>query len=1085
MKKEKFKLLLSVSIGLMHMLMTNLYASSIDKPSYLSVSLYFETQQMVSGTVLDDQNIPLPGASVVLMGTTKGVVADFDGKFSIEASKGDVLVVSYIGYETMQVSIQDQTDIIVKLNASSSQLEEVVVTALGIKKEKRRIGYAVQELGGESLQKAQTSNVMESLTGKISGLTISNSNEVFTSPKIYLRGSKPLVVIDGVPSPDTDFQNISSDDIESISVLKAASASALYGSQGLNGAVQITLKSGSNVDIGTSVFVNSSTSFQTDFLVIPRAQTEYGPGNAGVYQFGTGAAGGGGFNDFDYSIWGPKFDGRLIKQFDSPIDPNTGERIPTPWISRGPYNLKNYMETGVVSTNNVTVSTKGEKGNFTISNTYKYTKASEPGAKVDVNILRLRGLLNITDKLSAEGSLQHSYQFASNLPSAGYGPQSPIYTMSLWGGAHWDVRNFKDYWDPGQEGVKQRFVENWRYNNPYALAHALRKPYTKNDVLGFLKLNYKVNDQIALYIKTTLNTWNRTRDEEIEMDIYDYSIPDRGGRYRHSQDELVESNTDFLVSYNNSFFNKTFSLDATLGGNQRYYGYDYNYATTTQLVVPGVFKLSNSVDQVTPLSYKEKKGVYSAYANLDMAYKTQFYLGITGRVDNTTTLPKGNNTFFYPSVYMSAVLSDIFELPSSINFLKLRTAYAKVGGDLGNDLNYNLTGQELIDNRSSGSDKIYSARNSYITGGRYRNLPLASYPNILDNPNLSPSFNTSYEYGLEGKFFKNRFGFDFSYFENNYGPGIFTQRFSQTSGYEGVILNGKTTQRRGIDFTVDITPIRSENFTWNTTVNYSRFKETLTSLPNLPDGTPQTQDGRVKLGDRVDQFWMTSWETSPDGQLVIKTSGLPKTADVDLFRGYQYPDYTASVFNSLNYKNLNLSFLFDGRFGGTTFDRYERDLWRSGSHPESLHPERELSNIAYASGSDPRTMLIPGVVVESGAIQYDPQGNIISDTRTFVPNTYMTDYQGWASSYKGQAANNLLDKTFIKLREVTLTYGVPGSWIDKSFLKSASISLVARNIWYWSKQKTFADLDTYSYEEEADLQFPSQRTYGFNVNLQF
>lgn len=1073
MRTKKSRLMLLLSIILVHALSANTFDKSNDFATRFSLSIS-DVQQTVSGTVFDEENVPLPGASVVLKGTTEGTVTDFDGNFTIAATEGDILVVSYIGYESREVPVSDQTPLTITLNEASSQLEEVVVTALGIKKEKRRIGYAVQEVDGESLQKAVSPNVVESLTGKVSGLTVVNNNDFFTDPGIFLRGSRPLIVINGVPSPSTDMWNISSDDIESISVLKAASASALYGSQGLNGAVQITLKTAANAPQGTSVSVNTSTTFQGDFIRYPIPQNQYGPGNAGLYEFGTGAAGGGGINDFDYSIFGPKFDGRLIKQFDSPIDPETGERIPTPWVSRATDNLGHFMETGIVSNNNVTVQTNTEKGNFTISNTYKYAKASVPGAKLDVNTTRLQGLLNITDKLSLDGSLQYNYQFASNLPRSNYGPHSPIYLLNIWGGTHFDIRNFRDYWVEGKEGVEQRWVENWRYNNLYALAYEWKRPYTKNDVLGYLKLNYRFNDRFNAFVRTNLNTWSRTQDQEIAVSIYDYSISDRGGRYRHSADNLYESNTDFLISYNDAFFNNDISVDASLGGNQRLYRYDDFYATTTQLIVPDVFKLSNSVDQVTPTSYKEKKGVYSGYATLDLAYKNQFYFGMTGRVDNSSTLPKQNNTFFYPSIYFSTVLSDIFDMPEAIDFLKLRTAYAKVGGDLGND-------------RAGGVNGVYSAVNSYSTGGRLRNLPIASYPSVLDNLNLSPSFNTSYEYGIEGKFFDNRFGFDFSYFENNYGPEIFTQRFSQTSGYEGIRLNGRTTLRKGVDFTVNAIPFRNDNFTWSSIINFSAFREYLTSLPPLPDGSPQLQDGRTFIGEELDHYWYSEWERSPDGQLVIQDDGVPKITDASLDQGSTQPDFTASVINSLSYKNLSLSFLFDGRFGGITYDSYERDLWRSGSHPDAIHPEREASNIAYANGTDARTMVIPGVKIVSGELSYDPQGNIVEDTRVFEPNDIRAEYQTWATSYKGAWQNNLIEKTFIKLREVTLTYNLPSRWMEKSFINTASVSLVGRNLLYWTKDDdTFGDLDTYTLSNgDTDLQAPAQRTYGFNLNLQF
>ena len=355
MNKSKIRYFLLLFTGMAQVLSANILGNGATAKMDVAIVSEISFQGILQGTVMDDQNLPLPGASIVIKGTTDGVVSDFDGNFSITASSGDILVVSYIGYESKEIAIADQTQIIVTLDTSSSELEEVVVTALGIKKSKKRIGYATQEVKGASIQKAITPNALESLSGKVAGLTvISNGADFFSDPSIFLRGEKPLLVVDGVPQPNTDFWNISSDDIDNINVLKGAAASALYGSLGKHGALQITMKTGKGTD-GTVVSINSSTTFQTGFLRIPKSQTQYGPGNTGRYEFGTGAAGGGGVNDFDYSIWGPKFDGRLIKQSDSPIDPDTGERIPTPWISRGPDNLGNFVETGLVTSNNFTV----------------------------------------------------------------------------------------------------------------------------------------------------------------------------------------------------------------------------------------------------------------------------------------------------------------------------------------------------------------------------------------------------------------------------------------------------------------------------------------------------------------------------------------------------------------------------------------------------------------------------------------------------------------------------------------------------------------------------------------------------------
>lgn len=1029
----------------------------------------------IKGKVVDEQSNPLPGVSVLLGKTLKGSSTDFDGYFTIQnVSKGKVtLNLSFVGYAAKSIEVEVGNQVVdlgtITLMPSEESLDEVVVTALGIKKEKKRVGFATQEVKGASLQTVQTANVVESLSGKVSGLTIvSDPANFFSDPDIFLRGEKPLIVVDGVPQPNSDFWNLSSDDIESINVLKGGAASALYGSLGKNGALQITMKSGKGQE-GTRLSFNNTTTFQAGFLRIPRAQTQYGPGNTGRYRFGGGSAGGdgltrgGGVNDFDYSIWGPKFDGRLIEQFDSPIDPNTGYRVPTPWVSRGEHNLKNFVETGMVTSNNLTVTSGFEKGSYVISNTYKYAKGSIPGQRLDINTFRLSGNTDINKVVNVEGSLQYNYQYSNNRIRPNYGPSSPIYLISLWGGANWDIRNFRDVWVPGKEGIKQRFVENWRYNNPYAIAYHWRRPWTKNDILTFAKANFKISNKVNAFLRTTLNQYNLLNNEEISKDIYHYSIPDRQGRFRYNSTRYFENNTDFLISYNDKFFDDNFEVSANLGGNQRYLRIKNERASTTQLIVPEVFTLQNSVDKVTPTSSTRKQGVYSVYASADLAYKDFLYAGVTGRVDKSSTLVKGNDSFFYPSVYTSLVVSKLFDLPETINFLKLRGSWSKVGGDL----------------------SIYEATNSYSTGRR-RNQPWASFPGRLENPNLQPAFNTSFELGFEMKLFKGRLGVDFSYYENTDGPQIYTQPFSSASGYSGILSNGRETQRRGLDFSITGKPIQTDDFTWTTLFNFAQNKEYLTKIPPLPDGTPVLNEGRTPLGGELGHYWYPDWERSPDGQLIINANGLPRKTPFRVDHGAVTPNFEASINNTLSYKDFTLNFLFAGRFGGITYDEYEYDLWRTGSHPDAIHPERELSNIAYVNGTDARTMQVQGVKIVSGDVTYDPEGNIITDTRVFEPSDYKVDYQTWASKYAGAWQNLKKEKTFIKLREVSVSYRVPKSLLDKTFINSATVSVVGRNLFYWTKDDFYGDLDYYSLRGgDTDIQLPSQRTYGFNINLTF
>ncbi|MEN7547669.1 SusC/RagA family TonB-linked outer membrane protein [Rapidithrix thailandica] len=1016
-------------------------------------------ERIITGSVKDEKGQPLPGVNIVVKGTSNGTITDMDGKFKLSVPENASIVFSSVGYLPKEVALGESTSLQIQLMPDVQTLNEVVVTALGIVKEKKRIGYAVQEIGGESLQKSKAPNVMEALTGKAAGVTVANTNEFFGDPKIFVRGKTPLIVVDGVPV-STDLWNISSDDIENITVLKGPTAAALYGAAGKDGAIQITMKKGAGKENKTTFDFNSNTTFQTSFIRIARAQTQYGPGSGGKYAYKDGR--GGGINDSDYSIWGPKFDPNvLIPQYDSPIDSETGERIPTPWVSRGEDNLGNFLQTGMVSTNNITITNSGKHGSFVFSDTYKRQKGVIPNSKLDINTLRLTGMLNLTDKLSLESSLQYNYQHTPNIPRSNYGPHSPIYLMSIWGGAHWDIRDMRDYWVEGKEGIEQKFVESWRYNNPYFLAYEWQKAYTRHSIIAYGKINYKFNDKWSVFFRSHINTHNTIREEKMPVSAYGYSAPDRGGRYNQQHYTTTVLNNDFLINFEDKFLGDQLEVKASLGGNMKIQNYKYSSASTSKLVVPGVYKLSNSTEKVVPYSSLEKFGVYSGYAYVDLGYKNMLFLSLTGRIDKSSTLPKQNDTFFYPSASLSTMVSNMVQLPEAVTYLKVRGAYANVGGDrLGND--------------------IYFTSNAYSTGELYRNTPYASSNSDLIDPNIKPSFSSSYDVGLELGLLNNRLEFDVTYYTMIDGPQIYKKYFSTSTGYNSIIQNGRKTKRYGLELTLKAKPIVKEDFSWSILANYDRSREVLHELPN-----GETKEGRRNIGDRVDDYWYYQWQKTPEGDLIIGGNGLPVRTKYKYLAGYYKPDWSFSVSNTFHYKNFALSFLFDGRIGGFLFDVIERDLWRSGSHPDAIHPERELGN------QGEKAVLVEGKVVVSGEATYDDEGNLLSDTREYADNETMVYYQSWAKNYKADWPSVGVSKTFVKLRELTLTYTLPQSVLGKTFINSAQVSFVARNLWYWTKDDTFLDLDTFtmggrsSSPDEGELQLPSMRTFGFNVNLKF
>lgn len=1026
------------------------------------------SQTTFTGKVLDENQVPLLGATVVVKGSSNGVVTDFDGNFEIQLSKeNEILEISFIGYVSQDFDTSGKTTAVITLKPSSVTLNEVVITALGIKKEKKRLGYSEQEVKGD-ITKSRDPNVLNSLSGKVSGLVIASSSEFFTAPKMYLRGKKPLIVVDGVPL-GTDSWNISPDDIESINVLKSANAAALYGSAGGNGAVQITTKRGTKDARGFVIELNQSSMLQGGFNAVPKTQNSFGPGSYGKYAFKDGL--GAGVNDADYDQWGPKFEGQLITQYDSPLDAN-GNLIPTPWLARGVNNLDNFMETGLLEATNLAVASQFDKGNVRFSMSHTYQKGINPNTKLNIYNFNLSSKYNFSEKTSIDASANFNFQTSPNNPRVTYGPNSYIYNMLIWGGADYDVRDLRNYWQEGKEGIQQKNFEYYRYNNPYFMAYEWLKGIQTNDYTGQVSLNHKITNDLDVTLRTNIALENEFENEKfpVSMGMYDRDL--KKGDYREWTHYNMKSYSDLMMNYNKTFGD--FGVRATLGANLNIEKYRNSYATTDYLIVPGLYTLSNSLSPVQPKNYRSHYETQGYYASADFSYKSFLFLGTTGRFDKDSRLPLKNNTFFYPSVSLSAVLSEVLEIPS-VNFLKLRMSYAKVGSSLEPYVNstYNPNGNGDVRN----FDDIYNNQDTYTLNNPYTirgvNYNPATVNSILANQNLEPAFNSSTEFGIESRLLNNRLGLDVTYYENTNGPQIFDLRYSDASGYQGKKENGITTKTKGWELALTATPIKTNNFNWNIILNWSAYKEYLEKVYG-----DITNNGRIKIGDRVDAYYITDFMRTSDGKLIVGDDGKPLENAYETLAGYAAPKWSAGIANSLTYKNFSFDFSLDGRYGGKIEDYVSKKMWQSGRHEGSDTPER--SNDVQGI----KSYVTDGVIVTGGTLTTDGAGNVISDTRTFAPNTTKMYYQDFAKSYNGQTAANIIDKTFFKLREVSLTYTFPKNVLSNTFINSASISLIGRNLIYFAKHKDI-DLDQFNDEKGSTLQTPTVKSYGLNINLKF
>lgn len=1072
---------------------------------FLFLSFVTQAQErIVTGKVTDSaDNTPVAGASVRIKGSNKGTTTNADGTYKIATSSSATLQFSFVGYSAQEVQVGAKSVVNVVLALDTKEIGEIVFTALGISKERRTVSNSIQTVKGADLIKAREPNSINSLTGKVAGLTVGPSAELLGRPNVVLRGNSDILyVVDGVPI-NSDTWNISADDIETYSVLKGANAAALYGFRGKNGAILITTKKGTKDKRGFSVEFNSSTMIESGFNTIPRVQDLYGPGDHGSYEFVDGR--GGGKNDGDYDIWGPKFDPtgqKKIAQYDSPIDPATGKRIPTAWTARGANNLTRFLRDAVLTNNNISVASSNDKMDIRFSLSHNYQKGIVPNTQLNTANFNISTKYRFSDKLTFDANLNYNRQSTPNIPDVNYGPNSLIYNMVIWGGADWSVDDMRNYWQAGKEGSQQIYAEYQRYNNPYFVAYEWLRSHYKNDIYGYASLDYKINNNFSITGRTSITTYDIFRSEKFPFSATVYGREEAKGDYREDKRTLFENNTDVLVKFDKKFAND-FDVKVWAGGNIRSFKYNSSYVTTDYLNTPDVYTFANSLRPIKAFSYLSDMEVQSAYYSADFTYKGLFTLSATGRLDRLSTLPKGNNAFFYPSFGLTTVVSDYVKMPEAVSFLKFRASYANVKDGLTRSTIGSTPGASYpigygSDYASSYDGPNYANSVGYGISPTYNNLPGAGYSNTINNPSLKPNTSEQIEAGLELSLLKNRFSADVTYFTSNDGPRIFSRDLSQTTGYTSAIVNGILTKKTGWEITLKGTPLKRNNLSWDVALNWSTFKETLQEVYNengikidrlasnyFVGGNSGSQF--INVGDRIDKVYVATFQRTADGQIINDAGGRPIVNSAGSLVGYANPDYVWGINNKVNYKNWSLSFQFDGRVGGIIEDYIRKQTFRGGRHIETTEGAFGIARDFDAQGI--KTYIGEGVMIVEGTPTYDAQTGLINNYAQlkFAPNTIKTYAQDYISRYNGTAEGNLMSKTFSKLREVTLGYTLPQAILGKTFIKQASVSLVGRNLFYFIDSKhDGVDLDQYTgLNASSGLQTPTMKRYGININIVF
>ncbi|ETN95724.1 SusC/RagA family TonB-linked outer membrane protein [Zhouia amylolytica] len=987
----------------------------------------------ITGKVTSSSDgLGMPGVTVMEKGTSNGVTTDFDGNYEINVSDSQAIITfNYLGFKAIEQVVGQKRSIDVVLLEDTEELDEVVVTALGIKREEKSLGYAVQKVSGDQVQAVKGVDVATSLTGKVAGLWIQNSTEFNEAPDIRLRGgsSNPLLVIDGVPYGNMSLSDVASDDIQSMDVLKGATASALYGARGSGGAVIITTKSG-----GNGVSVNSNQMFFAGYLSLPEVQSSYSAGLGGTY------------SATDY-VWGDKLDiGTIAEQW----NPETKTYEDMPLTSRGSNNFKNFLEPGVIVNNNISFARSGEIGSIRSSFTHIMNKGQYPNLKQNKFNVNVAGKLNLGDNFDLQANLGYNRSMTPQTTGSGYGNQGYIYQILLWTGPEYDLRKYRDYW------VVPNETQNWHYkawyDNPYLIAHEKLRSDEQNITNVNLTANYKLFKDAKLTARVGYDFYSNESTSQNPPGINSTRGWNVNGLYSQNQYRGYSLNSDLLFKYGKrDVLLDGFDFDFTVGGSV-YKWEDQGIGASTRggIIVPGIYSLNNSVERPNVSSYVTRKQVNSLLGLASFSYKDAFFVDVTGRNDWSSTLPSDERSYFYPSLAGSLILSELFTKPKWLDLWKTRGSWTLSKDDLG----------------------VYATNVNYsVSQGVWNDYNTAAYPSTIKNTSVAPETSRTWEVGTAAYLFENRLMLDVAYYNiYTYNRQVST-RVPSSSGFTSTLINtDETRERRGLELTLNMGIIKKENFSWDAAINWSKTHAYYKELDDVysPDNL------WAKPGGRIDNYTIYDWLRDPNGNVIHSSGGLPVRSDYASFLDYSDPDFLWGFTNNFTYKNFNLHLSFDGRVGGKLFNYTSYKMWDTGAHPDTdnawRYDEVVNGNTSYIG---------KGVRVLSGSVTYDEYGRIEEDTRTYEANDTPVSYETYARRF-GDGSLGVKDPTFIKLRELSIGYTLPKNVSEKFGLSRASIALTAQNVFMWTKEFEFADPD---WNSDSDLSSPSQRFVGLNIRF--
>lgn len=1027
---------------------------------FCSIGLALAQNKRISGTVVDSNGEPVTGATVVVKGTTVGVSTDGDGKYSISVPQAaKTLVISLIGSKNKEVAVGENLKIV--LESDSKSLDEVVVTALGIKRSEKALGYSVGVVKSDDLDKARESNVVNSLSGRVAGVNvIQASGTAGGGSKIILRGQsslgtagQPLFVVDGMPISNNTLSfginggidtgsrigDISSDDIESMSILKGAAASALYGARAKDGAIVITTKKG-KLKSRTAISVNSSVRFENP-LKLPDFQNEYGPGvgTTGVYSMGA------------WNGWGPKISSVQDQEF--PIF--TGDKVT---LKANPDNVKDFYNTGHTFTNNISISGGDDKNDFRIGVTAVNETGIIPRNTFDKYNFTFNGGREFSDKVSARVAVSYIRASSEGRPAQGSNDNNVIVPTINAMPRTMDINLLKNNWitsegKPYSMGTGAVATTN----NPYWVLNKNKFTSDLDRIIGNFVITYKPIN--GLSITNNLGT-DFYYDNARRLWAY-YTVGVTKGRFITYNLKNSIINNDLIATYEFKPA-KDFGIKVIGGHNLVQNTFTQLTVDAQDLLLPNIYSYANAQTKTPTNTYNQRRLV-GVYGDVGLSYKDIAYLNITGRNDWSSTMSKSNRSYFYPSVSGSLIFSELISKSDILNFGKLRVSYAVAGSDTDP---YQL-------------DYAYSPVNSYFlqylgsTAGLFPHGGLLAYtaPGVYPDPNLQPQKQNSFEVGTDLKLLNNRVSVELTYYKSVTTNHIALIDAPNSTGYFNFRKNSGKISNEGLEAVLGLTPVKSGNFEWNVNFNFATNKQKVVDLdPSITElNLTSAYNGLQVKASRGKAFGLygTGWVRDDKGNIVIDPgTGLRRTTSTTINLGKITPDYTLGVVNSFKYKGATLGFVVDVRQGGVMYSGTVSSLRTNGVAKETLLNDRNP-------------------IID--------QGVVLNSAGESTPNTKeVTAYNYWYQNYKSaNAEGNIFDASYVKLRELTFSYSVPQTLLKDFFVKNVILGFEARNLWLIHsnvphidpEMGMFATSDIGSNVEMAGI--PTARSYGFNLKFNF